>query len=276
MMFPSLQAFAQKTIEHGINSLPEGLLIVLFAWVLLRILPRQNSRTRFAVWFGVLLAVAGLPVFGGLVHRPTTALFSHVATAISLPAPWATVFFIAWTLAVFVMMARLAVGLWRLHELRQSCNTVDPADLDSSVRDLFAELNSSESFVSRPVTLATSGRIRVPAAIGLWSPMIVLPPWALCELPPSDLGIILRHEFAHLRHWDDWTNLVQKFVRALLFFHPAVWWIENRLSVEREMACDDVVVAQTANPGGYANCLVSLLERSLAGRGWTMAQAIVH
>ncbi|MFZ1918240.1 MAG: hypothetical protein WAU58_11750, partial [Terriglobales bacterium] len=31
-----------------------------------------------------------------------------------------------------------------------------------------------------------------------------------------------------------------------------------------------------ANPGGYANCLVSLLERSLAGRGWTMAQAIVH
>lgn len=276
MMFPSLQAFAQKTIEHGINSLPEGLLIVLFAWLLLRILPRQNSRTRFAVWFGVLLAVAGLPVFGGLVHRPTTALFSHVATAISLPAPWATVFFIAWTLAVFVMMARLAVGLWRLHELRQSCNTVDPADLDSSVRDLFAELNSSESFVSRPVTLATSGRIRVPAAIGLWSPMIVLPPWALCELPPSDLGIILRHEFAHLRHWDDWTNLVQKFVRALLFFHPAVWWIENRLSVEREMACDDVVVAQTANPGGYANCLVSLLERSLAGRGWTMAQAIVH
>src|SRR5208283_3690698 len=82
--------------------------------------------------------------------------------------------------------------------------------------------------------------------------------------------------FAHLRHWDDWTNLVQKCVRALFFFHPAVWWIENRLSVEREMACDDVVVAQTANPAGYASCLVSLLERSLAGRGWAMAQAIVH
>ncbi|MFZ3263071.1 MAG: hypothetical protein WA172_03655, partial [Terriglobales bacterium] len=65
-------------------------------------------------------------------------------------------------------------------------------------------------------------------------------------------------------------------VRALFFFHPAVWWIENRLSVEREMACDDIVVAQTDNPMGYASCLVSLLERSLAERGWTMAQAIVH
>ncbi len=276
-MFPSLQAFAQKTIEHGINSLPEGLLIVLFAWVLLRILPRQNSRTRFAVWFVALLAVAGLPAFGGLVHRPTaSALFSHVTTAISMPAPWAMLFFMIWILAVCVMTARLAVGLWRLRELRQTCNAVDPANLDESVRDLLAELNSTQSLVSRPVTLATSDRVRVPAAIGLWKPMIVLPPWALRELPPSDLGIILRHEFAHLCHWDDWTNLVQKFVRALFFFHPAVWWIENRLSVEREMACDDVVVAQTANPAGYASCLVSLLERSLAGRGWAMTQAIVH
>jgi hypothetical protein len=106
--------------------------------------------------------------------------------------------------------------------------------------------------------------------------MIVLPAWALAELPASELSIILRHEFAHLRRWDDWTNLVQKVARAVFFFHPAVWWIESRLSVEREMACDDIVVAETDNPMGYANCLVSLLERSLAQRGWTMAQAIVH
>ena len=65
-------------------------------------------------------------------------------------------------------------------------------------------------------------------------------------------------------------------MRALFFFHPAVWWIENRLSVEREMACDDAVLAETANPHGYATCLVSLLEKSLAHRGWSMAQAAVH
>ena len=276
MISASLQSFAQETIEHGINSLPEGLLIVMFAWALLRILPRQNSRTRFAVWFAALLAIAGLPVFGGLVHRPTTALFSHVASAISLPAPWATVFFVTWSFVVFVMTARLAIGLWRLHQLRESCHAVDPANLDPTVRALFAELNSTKSWFSRPTTVATSDRVRVPAAIGLWKPMIVLPPWALLDLAPSELAIILRHEFAHLRHWDDWTNLVQKFVRAFFFFHPAVWWIENRLSVEREMACDDVVVAQTSNPAGYASCLVSLLERSLTGRGWAMTQAIVH
>jgi hypothetical protein len=106
----------------------------------------------------------------------------------------------------------------------------------------------------------------------------------LRELPAQDLNVILLHEFAHLRRWDDWTNLIQKIVGALFFFHPAVWWIEKRISVEREMACDDAVLAETANPHGYATCLVSLLEKSLAHRmaqrltdkRWSMAQAAVH
>jgi beta-lactamase regulating signal transducer with metallopeptidase domain len=122
--------------------------------------------------------------------------------------------------------------------------------------------------------------VRVPSAIGFWNRTIVLPAWALRELPPEDLNVILLHEFAHLRRWDDWTNLIQKIIRALFFFHPAVWWIENRLAVEREMACDDAVLATTANPHGYASCLVSLLEKSLAHRlehrPWSMAQAAVR
>ncbi|MGB9234753.1 MAG: M56 family metallopeptidase [Terriglobales bacterium] len=276
-MIFTLQPFTQTAIERALNSLPEGLLIALLAGTLLRILPRQNSRTRFAVWFAALLAVAGLPALGGLSRLSTASTWSsHAAAAISLPAHWATFLFVVWALAVAVFAARLIVGVWRLHELRQTCNPVDPADLDLTLRALLAELNSANLFPSRPVTLATSASLRVPAAIGLWKPMIVLPPWALRELAPSDLAIIFRHESAHLRHWDDWTNLIQKIVRALFFFHPAVWWIDNRLSIEREMACDDVVVAQTANPAGYASCLVSLLERSLTERGWTMAQAIVH
>ena len=103
----------------------------------------------------------------------------------------------------------------------------------------------------------------------------------LCaSCPPEDLNVILLHEFAHLRRGDDWTNLIQKVVHALFFFHPAVWWIERRLSVEREMACDDAVLAETANPHGYAACLVSLLEKvwriASSGKRWAMAQAAVR
>jgi beta-lactamase regulating signal transducer with metallopeptidase domain len=271
---------AQVAIERMLNSLPEGVLIAFFAWAVLCVLRNQNARSRFAVWFLALAAIAILPFVGGLPawsKLETLRLLPETSiSAISLPAHWAMFIFPVWVLLASVPVARLIAGLFHLHRLRSRCVPLNESDLDSSLRETIDQLNSENSVWFRPVTLATSEQVRVPAALGLWKPMIVLPAWALEQLTPAELAIILRHEFAHVRRWDDWTNLIQKVVRAVFFFHPAVWWIENRLSVEREMACDDVVVAETDNPTGYASCLVSLLERSLAQRRWTMAQAIVH
>ena len=70
--------------------------------------------------------------------------------------------------------------------------------------------------------------------------------------------------------------MVQKFVKALLFFHPAVWWMETRISLEREMACDDAVLAETSSPRAYAECLATLAEKSLLRRSAALAQAAVN
>ncbi len=278
-----LQTVAQTSIERILNAFPAGFLIALFAWALLRVLRKQNSGTRFAVWFLALLTVAAFPLLGGFgegrsvlgAGMSSAASWGSMRSAITIPARWALFAFFAWAFGAGVALLRLAAGLFRLRKLRRSCTTIDQADLDPAVRETLAIIGASGS-----VVVATSECVRVPAAIGFWKRTIVLPEWAMQELPPEDLSVILLHEFAHLRRWDDWTNLIQKIVRALLFFHPAVWWIENRLSVEREMACDDAVLAETANPHGYATCLVSLLEKSLAhrrlaGGGWSMAQAAV-
>ncbi|HKN69689.1 MAG TPA: M56 family metallopeptidase [Terriglobales bacterium] len=282
-----LQTMAQISVERILNALPAGFLIALFVWALLRVLRKQNSGTRFAVWFLALLTIAALPVLGGFgagqgQRQALTMMTSGMSApvsgslrpAIAIPGRWALFVFLAWAVGVGVAMARLATGLWHLRQLRRSCTPVVAADLDPAVRKTVEVIGASKS-ASKPVTVATSECVRVPAAIGFWRRTIVLPAWALRELPPEDLNVILLHEFAHLRRGDDWTNLIQKIVRALFFFHPAVWWIESRLSVEREMACDDAVLAETANPHGYATCLVSLLEKSLAHRGWSMAQAAV-
>ncbi len=291
------QTVAQISVERILNALPEGILIALFAWALLRVLRRQNSGTRFAVWFLALLTIAALPVLGGFaggrallaVQGAWSNSWGNLRPAITIPGRWALIVFVAWTLGSAVAMARLAAGLWRVRQLRRSCTVIDVGDLDPVVRKTVEAIGASGS-----VTVATSECVRVPAALGFWKGTIVLPAWTLRELPPEDLKVILLHEFAHLRRGDDWTNLIQKIVRALFFFHPAVWWIESRLSVEREMACDDAVLAETANPHGYASCLVSLLEKSLAHRlanqgpakqgpakqgldkRWSMAQAAVH
>ena len=104
----------------------------------------------------------------------------------------------------------------------------------------------------------------------------MLPAWALSELSAADLNSVLVHELAHLRRRDDWTNLLQKMVRAVFFFHPAVWWIESRLSLEREMACDEHVLANSEDPRAYAECLVSLAERGFLHRAVMLAQGAVH
>jgi hypothetical protein len=104
-------------------------------------------------------------------------------------------------------------------------------------------------------------------------PAVVIPSWVMQELSVDELSQILLHELAHLRRWDDWTNLAQKVVKALFFFHPAVWWIEKRVSLEREMACDDAVLAETARPRAYAECLAHLAEKTLVQRSVALAQA---
>ena len=302
MSWLAMQTVAQISIERMLNALPAGFLVALFAWVLLRVLRRQNSGTRFAVWFLALLTVAALPVFSGFGEgRGLMAVgmssfmsapmsWGSAQPAITIPSRWALFVFLAWALGACAAMARLAAGLWRLRQLRRSCTAIVVAELDPAVRKTVDAIRASGSLASGSVAsgsvmIATSDSVRVPAALGFFNRTIVLPAWALQELPPEDLNVILLHEFAHLRRWDDWTNLIQKIVRALFFFHPAVWWIESRLSVEREMACDDAVLAETANPHGYASCLVSLLEKSLAHRlahklladkPWSMAQAAVH
>jgi beta-lactamase regulating signal transducer with metallopeptidase domain len=262
--------FAQLAVERVLNSLPEGLLIAFSAWLLLRIMGRQNSGTRFAVWLVALAGVVALPVLGGLGfgRQALSAAIAHARPEIAVSARWAVAFFVFWIAIAAVALARVIAGVWQVREIRRSCAGVSVSDLDPSLQDLLAA-------TPRPVRLLVSDKACVPAALGFRNPAVVLPSWMLHDLTAAELRPILIHELAHLRRHDDWTNLLQKTIRAVLFFHPAVWWIDARLSLEREMACDDAVVAATGNARAYAGCLIDLLEKAGARRSWAMAQAAV-
>jgi hypothetical protein len=115
----------------------------------------------------------------------------------------------------------------------------------------------------------------VPTALGLRKPAVILRAWMLGNTPPEELKYILLHELAHLRRRDVWTNLAHKSLKALFFFLPSVWWIERRLSLDREMACDDAVLVHSGTPAGYAECLARVAERSFLRRQIALAQAAV-
>ena len=126
MMWPQLQVIAQSAMGHILNSLPEGVLIALFAAAMLRILPRQNSGTRFAVWFVALLAVAGLPLVG-ITGGHSLLPVAVVRPLITFSGPWGLVLSLAWMMAGCFAILRLGTGLWRLGELRASCVAINRA-----------------------------------------------------------------------------------------------------------------------------------------------------
>src|SRR5262249_6879876 len=115
----------------------------------------------------------------------------------------------------------------------------------------------------------------VPAAVGFFKPAVVVPAWLAEESAARELQYVLLHELAHLRRWDDWTNLIQKVVKAMLFFHPGIWWIERKLSLDREMACEETVLSQVPEPRMYAQCLARVAEKSFLRRQLALAQAAV-
>src|SRR5580698_516435 len=262
---PDLMALAQVSAERIvyslIYSLIAGTLIFGFAALVLRV-RRLNAGTRFAVWFCALAAMAAVFVLGGSWQaKADGALAVTSQSAITLPGSWAIYLSVAWgAIAAFGLM-RISWGLWKLRGLRKSCVTVDASKLDSAVSNALAQGQRAGA-----IQLCVSDRVQSPTAIGLWKPAVVLPTWLAQDLSAAELEQVILHEVAHLRRWDDWTNLAQKFVKALLFFHPAVWWIERQISLEREVACDDAVLAQTSSPRAYAECLTHLAEKSFLRR----------
>jgi beta-lactamase regulating signal transducer with metallopeptidase domain len=264
-----LHAIAQMSAVRIVDCLFGGTLIALAVGIGLRLSRRQSSGTRFAVWFSALVAIASLPFLSNLASSHGVGLSARItSSAITLPESWALYLFVAWAIVAAWCLARVVMGLWHVHTLRKSCVAIDAAKLDARLLET-VKRNQGR----RVVSLCTSERVQVPTAIGLLEPAVVIPQWAIAELSADELNQIVLHELAHLRRWDDWTNLAQKIMKALFFFHPAVWWIETRVSLEREMACDDAVLAETARPRAYAECLTHLAEKALVRRGLALAQA---
>jgi hypothetical protein len=112
--------------------------------------------------------------------------------------------------------------------------------------------------ISRRVSLAVCDRVAQPLLVGIARPLILLPTAALAGWTPEELEMVLLHEMAHVRRWDNLVNLVQRLVESALFFHVAVWLVSRQVRRDREECCDAIVVARTDRPHEYAELLVSI------------------
>jgi bla regulator protein BlaR1 len=119
--------------------------------------------------------------------------------------------------------------------------------------------------VSRAVRLRVVAHLASPVTAGWLRPVVLVPAALITGMPPDLLEALLAHELGHVKRFDYLVNLVQNVAEALLFYHPAVWWISRRIRAEREQIADDIAASHLGEPRLLARALSELEKIQFSG-----------
>ena len=245
-----LSSFAGRMV---LTSVWQGVLLTLVTALGLRLAPRLSAASRFLVWTFTLLAMIVLPLvtaFSG------SAASVSASPALHLSPVWGMALAGLWLLLCAYRVIELLVGF---RHLVRVAGDAQPILADRSTAALLAAS-------PRSVQLCVSSQVDAPCIAGFRSARLLLPAELQSSLEAADLQAIVLHELEHLRRRDDWINLASKLAIVAFPFNPALLWLDHRLGLERELACDASVVAATNAPFRYAGSLTRLAERRVARR----------
>jgi beta-lactamase regulating signal transducer with metallopeptidase domain len=195
-------------------------------------------------------AEAQSPFTGSVVAR-TTAGFSRLSPSLDA-LPWLVE---TWLLGVAFFSLRSAGGFLLLERERRKQSTAPSARVLAICQTLQRRLD-----LDRTIRYCECAWLQAPAVIGWFRPIVLLPVTALTGLSEEQLQSVVVHELAHIQRLDSFVNVFQISVETLLFYHPAVWWLNKRIRAEREHCCDDVAVSLCGNPVEYARALTLMEE----------------
>ncbi|NVD99559.1 M56 family metallopeptidase [Massilia sp. BJB1822] len=267
----------------------QGALLGAAAFLTLGLLRHARPQQRYAA-AGLFLALCLLwPLIGlyGRLHGMVAA--GSASDAASLFAGYAPaddwqalmqrslpLLVALWALCIAALSLRSGLGLWWLGR------AVRHGGRHPAWQARLTQL-ARRFGLRRPVRLRIVDGLPSPVTAGWWRPVVLLPASLLSGLPPELLEALLAHELAHIRRHDYLINLLQNAVETLLFYHPAVWWLSQRIRAERELIADDLAASQLGEPRRLALAL-SELEKlqfstqrlALAANGGDLMARIKH
>jgi len=189
-------------------------------------------------------------------HRIASGFRSFASMRPQTAPPDVLLWFVqAWFAGVLLLSLRSAGGLILVEHVRRR-----------EVKDVTKELGERclalqrRLGIDRAIRYCECMRLDAPAVIGWFRPVVLLPVMALTGLSEGQLEIVIAHELAHIRRFDCFVNLFQIAAETLLFYHPAIWWVNRKIRAERENCCDDLAVSTCGNAVEYARALATMEE----------------
>jgi beta-lactamase regulating signal transducer with metallopeptidase domain len=159
-----------------------------------------------------------------------------------------------WLAGAAIVLVRLGLGTVQVARLAHSGRPVIDSSWLALLHDVADRLD-----INRPVTLLRGSRLTVPVTWGVVYPIVLLPEDA-DTWDTERRRHVLVHELAHVTRLDALTQLLGQVATAIFWFDPAVWYAVHRMRVERERACDDVVLTEGAAPSRYAGDLLEMVR----------------
>ena len=161
-----------------------------------------------------------------------------------------------WLAGVAVLLLRTLSAWYHVRRLHEAALGWAPSSWQLPANRLAQRLRLRKS-----VRVVEFSAVDVPTVLGWLRPVIILPLAAVAQLPPAQVEAVLAHELAHVRRHDYLVNLLQRVAEAVLFYHPAIWWISARVREEREHCCDDLAIEVCGDRDSYATALAELESR---------------
>jgi beta-lactamase regulating signal transducer with metallopeptidase domain len=248
----------------------------LLCWGLMRFL--DHPRNRFRLWLGFLLgsgtywAILVFSSLSGFSTAGPAAALSAATAASSAPhffVPLAWYSAVSWTAKLlfwiycsgFAFLASTAIWKhWRLRRVLHS-----GAEPGPELERLF-ELLARDCGV-RHCRLVILPVLSSPATVYWLHPRILLPESCASLEDVAQLTDVLQHELEHIARRDYLWASVSDLLCGALFFHPAVWQARKHLRLQRELACDQAVVAaRPEHRADYATTLAHFVRRHMLER----------
>lgn len=261
-----------------VHSLWQGALLALIASIGLYFLRKSPASLRYNLGIGTLClqVIASLGTFSYYYLNAQNKILSHVVrNSAQAVTDWKTITYevslttkvqlwltthiqelvICWLIGAFVLVLRFLGGWIYTEHLRHHSRLVMNKEWRARFGVLTAKLKIYQS-----IELKESAKILTPMVIGTLQPVVLIPIGLLTGFPTSQIEAILAHELAHIRRYDYLVNMLQSFVEVVFFFHPALWWLSERVRIEREHCCDDLAVEVCGDRMSLAHALVGIAE----------------
>lgn len=267
-------------VEHALaqtllHSLWQIAVLGLFAAMLLGLFQRQSAALKHIVGMLLLMLMAAAPVMTFVLlmsenGNVTTAAHTPgvlpllMPTMLNLPLvsestsalllPW------FWCAGVVFMLVRLMGGWWMLRRLDHQQSSPLPDVWLQRAESIRISLG-----IRRQVNIRLIEKMGVPFTARVWRPIVWMPVSILTKMTPDQIEALIAHELAHIRRLDWIWNGLQCVIEAILFYHPAIWWLNRRIRQERENACDDLAVAVCGDAIVLAEALAGLERVRMPG-----------